>query len=211
MIVGSWMNISVWLDRYVTCMDKFRDNCSFVLTFISLACFASITTAQEPLVTIEGGADQTGTMYQWTVTNHHTSPIVYVEFPHYRANIFFAPDGWSTNESTNLVGIGVTQQHGKCIAKINADEDGIVSNQQAIFSMKVWNDQVRRIKGTAYVKFYDQRVVSVKDVELPAPLALSDQYISLIGLGTIFLLWIVFQIVKSLKNKSQDSHIQAQP
>ena len=62
-------------------------------------------------VTIVGGADATGHRYTWTVTNEDTSPIVYVEFPHYRANLFFSPHGWSTDESTFLVNVGATASY----------------------------------------------------------------------------------------------------
>src|SRR5437868_3393823 len=38
--------------------------------------------------------DASGQNYAWIVTNNHTSPIVYVEFPHYHADTFHTPDGW---------------------------------------------------------------------------------------------------------------------
>ena len=55
---------------------------------------------------IEGGVRPSNRQYyDWKVTNHHTSPIIYIEFPHYHADTFGAPAGW-TQEWKNRAMIG---------------------------------------------------------------------------------------------------------
>lgn len=154
--------------------------------------------AQQPLVTITGGADPSGTTYQWTVTNRHSSPIVYIEFPHYRATLFFAPEGWSTSESTNLLAEGHPVKPGSCIARAQSDVVGILSQRSADFRMQISPGEIRRGSGKVTLHFADESKSVVRGVELPQRQSLGDQYVSLIGLGGIF---IIFLTVKSLKKK----------
>ena len=67
---------------------------SLVLSLCAADLVASPAAAQENLVVIEGEPDESGHNYQWTVTNQHDSPIVEIEFPHFRADLFTAPEGW---------------------------------------------------------------------------------------------------------------------
>jgi len=48
-----------------------------------------------PKVTITGRADKSGKQYVWTVTNEYCSAVVRVEFPHYMADLFTSPTGWT--------------------------------------------------------------------------------------------------------------------
>ena len=72
-----------------------------------------VTVADPPNATVTGGPDTSGRKYSWTVTNEHTSPVVYVEFPHYHGSLFFAPENWRV-ECTFLVNVGVEDRPGIC-------------------------------------------------------------------------------------------------
>src|SRR5262249_15330008 len=75
------------------------------------ACAAAATLAsvraqtKPPQVSIEGGRDATGQNYKWTVQNKSSVPITSVRFPHYHADIFVTPPGW-TQHCTAMSGAG---------------------------------------------------------------------------------------------------------
>ena len=104
----------------------------------------SIAAGADPLVTITGGVvDVKGHNYEWIVKNYHSSPIVYVEFPHYRADSFTAPDGWST-ETPNLVGRPAEPDKPQvCIARPRPPNKGIVRGASVQFGMRVPSTRVR--------------------------------------------------------------------
>ena len=153
-------------------------------------------------VTIVGGADATGHRYTWTITNEDTSPIVYVEFPHYRANLFFSPHGWSTDESTFLVNVGVEERPGLCIARAASTADGIAPGQSATFSTQIAAAGAQRRRGNVQVQFADGTKTIVSGVELPQRETLGDEFIPLIGLGVIFVGWMVVQVIRSRRRAS---------
>ncbi len=163
------------------------------------------TTAAPPSVTITGGADPAGYIYTWTVTSKHTSPIVFVEFPHYHGALFFAPEDWSV-ECTFLVNVAVEDRPGVCTARnmLFAEapagrnrNDVAPSGRSALakgaleFRMQVVLDGTRRGPGHVLVRFADDSEVYVAGVELPQREAAGDKYISLIGLGLIFAVWVI--------------------
>ncbi len=175
--------------------------CIMILVLLGSLVGPSPAFAQQPRVTITGGADEAGTMYHWTVTNHHTSPVIYVEFPHYRATIFFAPNGWSTDQSTHLVTAGHTVQPGLCVAHVQSGVVGIGSQRNADFRMQISPGEVQRVSGKVTLQFADGSKIVVRGVELPQRQALGDRYISLIGLGCIFILIIVIRTLKEKRRK----------
>ncbi|UCC29594.1 MAG: hypothetical protein JSU86_15490 [Phycisphaerales bacterium] len=161
---------------------------------------SSVTAAEEPKVTIVGGADASGHNYSWTVTNEYTSPIVYLEFPHYHADLFFAPESWST-ETTALVNVGSKDKPGVCIARAESPAVGILPGRALNFGMRVAPLPTRRGQGTVLVRFADGTESGIAGVGLPQPGSAWDEYASLIGLGTIFLLWIIFRARRWAKTR----------
>ena len=163
-----------------------------VVALCSVAVVPPVTAADKPKVTITGGADASGQHYAWTVTNGHTSPIVYLEFPHYHADLFFAPENWSA-ETTALVNVGYKDEPGVCIARAESPVAGIHLGGALDFGMRIAPLPTKRGKGTVLVRFADGTESGVAGVELPQPRGVWDKYASLIGLGAIFLLWIIFR------------------
>ncbi len=166
---------------------------------------STLTTATPPPVTITGGADPTGYTYTWTVINKHTSPIVHVEFPHYHGAMFFAPEGWSV-ECTFLVNAGVEDRPGVCTARdvLFAEAPaGLARNNAALrnrlgsakgsfdFRMQVVLTGTRRGQGKVLIGFADGSEVHVAGVELPQREYVGDKYVPLIGLGLIFVVWVI--------------------
>ena len=167
------------------------------LTAIALlACWMYVAgqalAVDVPNVTITGGADPSGYKYTWVVNNKHLSPIVYIEFPHYHGALFFAPDGWVT-ECTALVNVGYKDEQGTCSASAEAPAAGVAPKRSTTFDMRIARLPTRRGKGTVLIRFADGVTTRVRSVELPVRESVGDKYAPLIGLGTIFLVWMIIR------------------
>jgi hypothetical protein len=149
-------------------------------------------------VTIEGGPDSLGNSYHWTVSNQSTSPIVGLEIPHYRTSLFFAPAGWTFN-CTHLAGVGEPDRPGVCTAKADSPGQGIAPGRSAAFGLQLATGSVKRGVGDARVTFADSKTQIVSGVVIPVPEGIGDKYIPLIGLGTILLIFVLYQWVRGRK------------
>lgn len=153
-------------------------------------------------VVIEGGADETGQNYAWTVTNRHSSTIVRVVFPHFRADLFQAPPGWKTH-CTNLARVGGKELPGECTAWVDSPGDGITPGQSARFAMRTTGQATRQGasvgRGTVPITLADGTVLSVKDVEVPQRIGASTRYMPLIGLALVFALGIAWRTFRRPK------------
>lgn len=170
-----------------------RFACLMVLLAGSATAYAG-----EPAVTISGGADPTGHQYTWTVTNKHFSEIVRIAFPHYRADLFFAPKGWRTDESTFIVNVGVPDRPGVCVARAKSPGAGLRPDASATFRMQIAAAGAQRRRGTVLVRFADGTEAHVPDVELPQRAQASERYITLIALGSVVVVWLA---VRSLRRR----------
>ncbi|HUU97787.1 MAG TPA: hypothetical protein VM487_18785 [Phycisphaerae bacterium] len=160
---------------------------------LSVALVAPRTAAQQPKVTITGGADASGQNYRWTVTNHYGSPVVYIQFPHYHADTFFAPDGWE-KECTNLIGVGARNAPGTCTAWADSPEKGIAPGRSAEFSVRLAAVGAHRRPGQVTVRFADGTQTIVAGVELPTASTTSEQLYALIGFAMVFAIVVYVQV-----------------
>lgn len=160
----------------------------------------SIAAASDPMVTITGGADPTGHHYTWTLTNHHTSRVVFVEFPHYHVGMFFAPDGWSTDESTSILSVQATLKPGVCVARAQSPEDGTPPGASTVFRAQLGPYGAPRGPGVVRVQFADGTETLVRGVELPQAPSTGERFVPLIGLGSIFIVWL---IVRKTRRKTR--------
>ena len=97
-----------------------------------------------PKATMTGGADVSGRNYSWTVTNEHSSPIVYLEFPFDKVLLFLAPQGWQTNCSQQT---GDIFEHSaeSCAARAPSPASGITRGATAEFGMRLYRSGARRV------------------------------------------------------------------
>jgi hypothetical protein len=156
---------------------------------------ACCSAAHGQTVVITGGADASGHTYTWQVANNGESPIVEVRFPHYRAGLFFVPPGWS-QDCTALVHVGVKDEPGVCAARAGSPGEGIASGRSATFSMQVAPAGAKRGRGEATVRLADGTEMRVGGVEFPQAEGLGDKYVSLIGLGAVFIIFILAQAIR---------------
>jgi len=173
------------------------------LEIVGICGFAASATGGAPVagsdtptaigaqVEIAGGPDRTGHNYQWTVRNHDTSAIVYVAFPHYRADLFFVPDGWSTDGTSNLKGVRTQSSFGVCVGRVERSSQGIAPRGEAVFRMRVDGARARPAPGVVLVRFSDGRETKVSEVLVPSAEATSDKLVPLVGLGSVFIVLIL--------------------
>ena len=159
---------------------------------LSVALVAPRTAAQQPKVTITGGADGSGQNYHWTVTNHCGSPVVYIQFPHYHADTFITPDGWE-KECTNLMRVGARNAPGTCTAWADSPEKGIAPGRSAEFSVRLAAGGAHRRSGQVTVRFADGTQTIVAGVELPTASTTSEQLYALIGFALVFVIIVIVQ------------------
>jgi len=166
---------------------------------LSVALVAPRTAAQQPRVTITGGADGSGQNYHWTVTNHYGSPVVYIQFPHYHADTFLTPDGWE-KECTNLIHVGARKKPGTCTASVDSPGKGIASGHSAEFGMRLARGGgYHRRPGQVTVRFADGTQTIVGGVELPTASTTSERLYALIGFALVFVIVVYVQVRRRRK------------
>jgi len=178
--------------------------CGVVAALVTtLGPLGSASAQEQPLATVEGGADVTGHNYTWTVTNQHSSPIVAVEIPHYRADLFFGPDGWSTAESTYLVNVGVKDRPGVCKAQAPSKTAGIPRGRSAQFKARINARGAKRGRAEVVVEYADGTRVTVANVEVPRAETLGEKHTLKIGFGVMFALFLGAQAIRHRKRNRE--------
>lgn len=177
-------------------------NSRFVTASIALLIVYAITLparAQETPIEIRGGVQPDGN-YKWTVRNNARSPIVAIEFPHYHADLFTTPPGW-TQECTFLVNVGVDDKPGVCIARAG-ETPGIPRGRSADFFMRI--SRMGALNGSAIVKvtLADGSVIDVPNVAVPRPNTAGETYSSTIGLGAVFIVILAITAARRRRRRA---------
>jgi len=168
------------------------DRIGFLSAAVVLAALATGAAAAPPKVEITGGHNPAAHSYVYMVSNRSDSPIVGVEFPHYRADTFTAPEGWQT-ASTFLVNVGVPDKPGVCKAFVERPSQGIPSNAKAEFALRIAPDGEQPVpaSGEVVVRFADGSETTVADVEVPRPRqSRYQQLFEILGLGLLVAVWL---------------------
>ena len=169
-------------------MIQYRLICIIMMFIVPL--LSSIAAAQEPKVTITGGADKTAHNYEWTITNKYTSPIVSVEFPHHHADIFKPPTGWTSEKV-----------RGKFIAKANSPSARIFFNRPTKFTMRISAAEAIRGTGTVKIKFADGSELDVDGVELPRKSSVFERFGGIIVLVLIIAAGLAINKIRKRNQK----------
>lgn len=180
-----------------------RRQAGWTILFFVVLHVAPLQAAQE--VTISGGADPSGHNYEWVVTNRSTTRIVAIDFPHVHADLCLAPDGWTTQGSTGLVGQDAETHSGICHARANSPAKGIAAGQSLTFRIRIAPIGAARGTGSVIVTLADERRVEVAGVELPKSPEGQRNYVMLFGMGAILAIWIVFDLWRKRKRLATES------
>ena len=156
--------------------------------WIAATCAAGVASAvgQQPApVVIRGGADASGQNYEWVVENRGGQSIVWIEFPHFRADTFTPPAGWQF-ECTHLARLGAGRPApGVCRAWVDSPAMGIVPGSSARFYMRVARAGALRRFGSVRVRLADGTELSISGVELPTAPSAGERYVLLAGLALL--------------------------
>ena len=148
---------------------------------------ASEEKTSDSVVSITGGPDASGHNYTWIVTNHHDAAITAVAFPHYRADTFTPPAGW-TFDITHVLGRGAKE--GLCAGKVDSPGAAIYPGKSAEFYLRVAPKGAKRGIRQARVTFKDGREVLVQ-VETSVREPFLERNMTVVGLGVMFVLFLV--------------------
>lgn len=159
-----------------------------------------VAVAEDEPVKIVGGADITGHNYEWKVYNNSPSPIVYIEFPHWHADLFFGQNGW-TGKSTYLVNVGIPDLPGTCTATADSPAHYIRQGGSATFTMRISPKGADRGKGQATVRFADGSKRIIEGVELPRTPPQEYKFATLIALAVLFLGWVVVKTFRQRRRQ----------
>lgn len=158
------------------------------LLFGTLAWLGAAATAgaDPPKLTIEGGVRPGNPQfYDWKVTNHHSSPIVYLEFPHYHGDTFHAPEGWA-QQWENRSMLGGKDAPGWVRASVDDPGNGISPGGSIEFEMRLARGGALPRPGKVTVRFADGAELIVADVEVPSAHSFLEQNVMLFSLAIIF-------------------------
>lgn len=180
---------SIWLAR-----SRFHVHLLFPLLLV-----VPTDLMGSPNVSIRGGADESGQNYSWTITNDYDSPIVFIEFPQYRAAVGFPPEGWKS-ELTNPRGEG--GRTGSFAVSVERATDGIAPGESEHFRLQVTTGGAPRGKGRVLIRFADGTTIRIR-AEVPIKESLADRNVSLIGLGLIFAVFLFFRVFKGRRPNRQ--------
>lgn len=144
-------------------------------------------------VDVTGGADFSGHEYTWTVTNLHTSPLVYVALPGHHVDLFTVPEDWTFQRIAS--GLVATAGQGAAI----------VTGRDATFKMRVEPKGAKRGRGNMTVRFADGTQYIVRDVEVPQPESNAETYMPLLGLAMMLLVIIMARRKRARRRSVPDS------
>jgi hypothetical protein len=116
-------------------------------------------------------------------------------------DLFTVPEGWA-GELTEPV--GKTGRSGKLIADASAPSRGIAQGRSLDFGLKIGPAGTPRGEGDVVVRFADGTEILVR-AEVPVREGLGNRYMSLIGLGLIFGVFLLIRVWKAKKRKARSS------
>jgi len=166
-----------------------------------------VAGAAAPPVTITGGVDRSNSQfYRWNITNNHTSPIVFIDFPHYHADTFTSPPGWN-QEWENRSMAGSKDAPGWVQTSVEATAQGVQPGATAEFEMRLARAGADPRPGRVAVRFADGTETTIGGVILPTAKPFLERNVMAIGLGTIF----VIAVLIHLRHRRQPSPAAPSP
>ncbi len=167
----------------------------------------------QSLVTIEGGArSDNPQFYHWEVTNHHSSPIIYIEFPQYHGDTFNPPAGWSQDWKNQRKLKGGEDAPGWVRTSVEQAGDGIAPGRSAAFEMRISREGALPRTGVVTVRFADDTESLIAGVELPSAKSFLEQNIMAMAMAAIFLVALLLHSKrrKTIARKQNEATTSAQ-
>jgi hypothetical protein len=167
-----------------------------LVLLLSLGASTTRSPGQDAPVEISGGRNDDGSFYTWVVHNHSDSPICYVEFPHYHADLWIVPEGWK-KEATNLAGVPGPKAAESVARTWKEDPElGIPPGGSARFRLRTGRREIYRGRGTVTVRLANGTELKIKDVEVPSAPSRLDLAAAPIALGVLFVAFVIFHTAR---------------
>ncbi len=177
------------------------------LTICSLCLIATTAQADSSAsdhasdsdVTLDQKIDVSGHNYTWTVEHTRNAPLVEIRFDHFRVDTFTAPDKrvrdqWEF-DLTNKNSFG--NKPGVCTATPAKHNTGLLKNQPFEFTIRVCPTGAPKGRGQIRFRFADGTEQTI-ETYLPVAETFFAKNASLIGLGGLFGLYLLFKTIQNL-------------
>jgi hypothetical protein len=175
---------------------------ALVQAFMIVGLTTPFVAAQPAKVVVAGGADPSGQNYEWTITNHHPSPLVFIEFSHFHADTFTAPAGWKKEITNPSIAGADESKGGLCRATAESPSSGISTGGSAAFGLRLARIGAPKGRGTMTVRFADGVSFAVTGVSLPVPPSSWERIGTVLLLGGAFVAFLIFRIRKRPKSSA---------
>ncbi len=156
-------------------------------------------------VDVRGEVDKSGHNYRWAVTNRDDSPIVAVEFDHYRGDTCVPPGDWE-QEFTNKHSID--SEAGLCRGS-TTKANGIRKGESEVFQLRINARGAPVGEGVVRISFADGSQVSVVSVMPVKPSSIVERYGTLVGMGGLVGVFVLFRFLKSVISRNKREGIDS--
>ncbi len=138
--------------------------------------------------------------FRWTITNQADQPIVYFRAPRYLSETLMPPDGWEATITTG-------ENHGdnEVVFQARATGYGIYPGKSMTFEIR----DTRAERGTklhkpATIRLSDGTELVIPETPCPGPEPEYLRQLPLIGLGVMFGLFLLWQVLRRKPSASSE-------
>jgi hypothetical protein len=151
-------------------------------------------------IEIRGGQEpENAHAYSYSVINYENSPVVAVDLPHFRGDVFRTPPGWTFEATERFVRMDL--RAGRFVARASSEQAGIAKGHEGTFSVRVAHLGAARGRGTALVTLRDGRTFNL-EVECAVSESFVERHAALIGMVVVSSVFILFSLWRSHRKKS---------
>ncbi|MCP4250590.1 MAG: hypothetical protein GY778_26405 [bacterium] len=173
---------------------------------------AGVTASDDLLVQMTGGAAPNGEEYAWTVTNLNRSPIVGLTIPCYRAGMFRAPARWTARKEAAQDAAVAEPGTQVYVFAATSPAAHIAWKQSGEFAIRLKpGASVQRTPGNVHIRFADGTDTVLLGIELPQPESAAEKQVWIIGLATMFAVFIGVQIIRHRRRNRAAEPAPAEP
>ncbi len=173
---------------------------------VTLLLTAIVSTHADtpPTVTVVG-TRETPSEFTWRITNNGSKPITSFQVTHSGGRKVTPPPGWIAKHLNQAVEENQLFRPGTIRYETDLTTNAIHKGQTKVFTLWDPNRGGKVLKKTVVIGFNDGSELTVTGVDCPSTEPFLGQNLPLIGLGTIFLVFLICRSVKGGKKSTTDS------
>ena len=171
----------------------------------AVASAAGLAPVSRGQVVIDGGRDPVQVnFYRWTVTNRGGRAITRFEFPRYLVDDLASPTGW-THEIVKTDSTGRAIKPHRIVYKANSAASAIHAGGSLVFEAQINIDKATPGRQPVTIGFDDGSTIQIADVEIPWDYPWLEKHALLIGMGSLFAVFLIVQAIRSRRQKPAGS------